>query len=651
MSQPVDDNNASSAPPPETAEAMAVPAPGLVQVTATAASSISLQWLYANGAGERTGTEVSWGLDYDNPLDTVDLPIRTSRYVIQGLMPQTKYYISLRGMNSEGYSYPSPITAITQPATALPARPSDLTASATKDAVDLTWRGPVDAAGYRISYGLGPNAPVIETITTTAQAFTVTGLTSNTLYYFDVQAFNNQGESLPMRTTATTLQVPNSPANLTAVPAITAMELEWPGSQGAIEYYIRYGVEPNGTVRTETTRTQHFSLTGLSRNTLYFIEVSARGAHGESLPTRITQRTLEGPAIPGRPMIGFVQVAFDTVRITCGAPQYPNYEIAYGIDDADREVIGTATTPDLSCLIRHLAFGTRYFFEVRAVNESGPSEPAMTFATTGPDETQPRNLRVPSRTFSGARLTWERPLDTSYFRDYEITCPGRPVVHTAALEYIATGLTPGDEYVFKVQPRRLESARPARYESVQVPSFYTSTCSPGNLRGYRTTSTSAILTWDEPYSTCLLCPDALGYEVSGGGIATINVTQPPCVINGLRADVEYSLEVYAKAGGNIRSLPSPVFLGLSPGKPGTLQASDITGLSVLLRWTAPDASIEVFDYLIYCNGTFLTCVSGLEHQVTNLSELTSYTFGVKAREISGNLSDPSNCTFKTLEIT
>lgn len=83
-------------------------------------------------------------------------------------------------------------------------------------------------------------------------------------------------------------------------------------------------------------------------------------------------------------------------------------------------------------------------------------------------------------------------------------------------------------------------------------------CSPGNLQVGRTSPTTAILTWDEPYSTCHLCPDAVGYEVSGEGIATVNVTRPPCEITGLKADVEYRLYVYAMATGNNRSQPSQI---------------------------------------------------------------------------------------------
>ena len=45
-------------------------------------------------------------------------------------------------------------------------------------------------------------------------------------------------------------------------------------------------------------------------------------------------------------------------------------------------------------------------------------------------------------------------------------------------------------------------------------------CAPGNVRGQRTSPNTAQLTWDEPYATCHLCPDAIGYDVYGEGIAT-----------------------------------------------------------------------------------------------------------------------------------
>jgi len=135
-------------------------------------------------------------------------------------------------------------------------------------------------------------------------------------------------------------------------------------------------------------------------------------------------------------------VTFDQVRVTWGPPQSPHYELAYGLVDKYPEVIGRQTTANLTDTLKYLAPATRYFIEVRGFNASGFSEPSSAEVTIGPDQTQPRGLHNPGRTFSEAWLKWERPEDLSYFIDYEITCPGREPVRTTALEHIFTDLIP-----------------------------------------------------------------------------------------------------------------------------------------------------------------------------------------------------------------
>lgn len=96
-------------------------------------------------------------------------------------------------------------------------------------------------------------------------------------------------------------------------------------------------------------------------------------------------------------------------------------------------------------------------------------------------------------------------------------------------------------------------------------------CAPGGVRGLRQPPNAAQLTWDEPYATCHLCPDAIGYDVYGEGIATQHVVRPPCEITGLKTNIEYLIYVTAKAGGNNVSIPSAYrFFKTKPNAPGPL---------------------------------------------------------------------------------
>lgn len=166
-------------------------------------------------------------------------------------------------------------------------------------------------------------------------------------------------------------------------------------------------------------------------------------------------------------------------------------------------------------------------------------------------------------------------------------------------------------------------------------------CSPGNLQGRRTSSTVAILTWDEPYSTCHLCPDAVGYEISGEGIATVNILRPPYELRGLNRNINYRVCVRAKAAGNNISEPSYFDVLKSPGTPGNLRATHLPDEGVTLTWSAPLGDVPVFDYLVSRHGELIATVRGLTYQVSDSTALTAYDIEVRARSARSNLSDPA----------
>ncbi|EJN18522.1 hypothetical protein PMI35_06100 [Pseudomonas sp. GM78] len=173
-------------------------------------------------------------------------------------------------------------------------------------------------------------------------------------------------------------------------------------------------------------------------------------------------------------------------------------------------------------------------------------------------------------------------------------------------------------------------------------------CAPGNIRAQRKPPNTAELTWDEPYATCSICPDAIGYDVYGEGITTQHVVRPPCEITGLQTHIEYLVYVTAKAGGDNVSTPSVChFCKTRPNKPGTPQLSNITYSSATLSWTPSTDSGEIKRYGIYLNG-FLV---GLTKETRfNLSFLkSSFGFLVQICAINEQgVSDPAWATFRTL---
>jgi chitodextrinase len=629
-----------------------VAAPIAITATVQSESSISVIWGYMAGGGH-TGTRLKWSVE-GSPVGEFDVPISSLRYVISGLNSNTQYRIQAFGLKGGDVS---PISkdalATTKPGTSVPASPTHLAATPSKNTMALTWSGPANASSYKLSFGLAPSGPVIRSETSTNRAYTFSGLNTGTHYYFEVRSSNNVGDSAPARIIKQTLQVPATPSGLRATPAISSMAVEWSASPSAVDYVIRYGVEPGGAVTTLTTGLLRESLTNLIKNTLYFVEVSARNSNGESSPARITQKTLDGPALPPQPGSLHVITTHDAVTITWGPPQSAGYIVSIGIETAQREVLVTEPTPYMNHRFQRLRPDTRYFIEVRATNASGESAPSVSSALTKTFQA-PQQLTLGELTDDSAYFSWSTGADYTAETRYEVYLGNQHLTTLAEKSYRVTGLTEDTEYEFKVRAKGVGNYGLGDYFSTYTSKRFKTPayngdriCSPGNLKGGRNTVSTAMLSWDEPYATCAFCPNAVGYEISGGGITTINVARPPYEITGLSPDREYTFEVRARAAGNNISEPSTLVVGANPGAPVSLRIVGITGTSATLTWTAPDNSVAVFDYMIACNGAFVGATRGLEYSMTQLQSGVAYSVEVRARSVTGGLSSPATATFTT----
>ncbi|MNF69284.1 Chitinase A1 precursor [compost metagenome] len=252
-------------------------------------------------------------------------------------------------------------------------------------------------------------------------------------------------------------------------------------------------------------------------------------------------------------------------------------------------------------------------------------------------------------------MSWSARADYLPVTCYEVYLADGYLATVCETHYRITGLTEKTEYEFKVRAKGVANHGLGDYFSAytskpfKTPAYSGKRiCSAGNLRGIRTSATSAALSWDEPYATCTLCPNAVGYEIFGEGIAPINVIRSPCEVTGLGNDREYTLAVRVKATGNNVSLPAKVLIGRLPNPPGSLRFIDVTHSSATFAWTPPAGDVAVFDYLISCNGTYLQAVKALECTLSQLASETSYAIEVRARTNAGAQSDPVSGMFKTL---
>jgi chitodextrinase len=177
-------------------------------------------------------------------------------------------------------------------------------------------------------------------------------------------------------------------------------------------------------------------------------------------------------------------------------------------------------------------------------------------------------------------------------------------------------------------------------------------CSPGNVQGYRTSRTTAILTWDEPYATCNLCPDAVGYEVTGEGFSTLNIIRPPCEITGVDPAADLLVSVRAKAAGGVVSDVSHFIIRKDqtpPSRPEHLAVRDVGYFDATLTWDPSTDDVGVAGYRVFLEAGLIATVEETRYHAKLLNIDTPYVFKVRAVDTAGNLSPEAQIEFRTLK--
>ncbi|POA17233.1 hypothetical protein C1886_23045 [Pseudomonas sp. FW300-N1A1] len=262
--------------------------------------------------------------------------------------------------------------------------------------------------------------------------------------------------------------------------------------------------------------------------------------------------------------------------------------------------------------------------------------------------TQVRNLQNPGRTFNEAWITWEMPLDSSYLIGYDVRWGGGASLYTPARECIVPGLTPEVEYRIEVQPRRSQGT-PAQVASIRVVTH--DRVPPTQPRGLQRESlpgNRSMLSWDMSQDNV----GVTGYLLQWNG-ETERLVTPSAYVVDLPVQQIKSWQVSARDAAGNRSRITRWNSGVPPSKPTDLRASSVTGNSVTLEWVASTDDIAVVGYQIYCDNRLvdIDTTGNNRFTVTDLDELTTYTFKVGAWDTDGHLTFSDVLTVTTSDAT
>jgi len=270
--------------------------------------------------------------------------------------------------------------------------------------ISLTWIATPGAQSYRIyqtTISQPLNFSVVQTVPQTtgtlATNATVANLTPGQTYLFQVRAVDPNG--LETVAPAAAMNLPGfgsailaPPSGVTATnPTGTSLTVTWAATPGAASYRVAVSTNPNGPFTTAaggTVTGTTATITGLTPNTTYYIQVIAMDNAGNQSTPSITATASSGPTVAAPTNVSVTAVTSTTATLTwTAAPNAATYRVTISLALSGPYSTATVTnSSSTGATVTGLSPSTPYFFQVYAVDNAGnqslPSNTANAITTS-----------------------------------------------------------------------------------------------------------------------------------------------------------------------------------------------------------------------------------------------------------------------------
>ncbi|MDI6787690.1 MAG: fibronectin type III domain-containing protein, partial [Planctomycetota bacterium] len=534
--------------------------------------------------------------------------------------------------------------------------------------IALAWvDNSTDEDGFKIERkeGIGGTYIQIDTVISDTTAYTSTGLSPNTRYYFRVRAYNSATHSAYcVETYATTLPLPPlAPGLLTAIAVSQSrIDLSWTDMSNNEEgFRIERKEGASGTyaeiAMVSAGVTSYSNTSGLSPNTTYWYKVRAYNAGGDGDYSNETSATTL-PLAPGAPS-SLIATTVSAYRIDLSWSDNSDNELGFKIERktsggtyVEIDSVSAGVTSYANTV--GLAPATRYYYRVRAYNTGGNGVYSNeTNDTTLPlPPTAPSSLTATAVSQFQINLTW---VDNSTNEDgfeieRKIGAGGGwellTILGAGRTSYSNTALSPDTTYYYKVRGYNTGGYGDYCTEA------YTSTLpsqpsAPSSLVATTLSSTQISLVWTDNSS------NEQGFKIyrkaSGGTYAQIdtvsaNVTSYPNTALSPVTTYYYQVRAY-NAGGNSNysNEASAVTLPSVPIAPSSLTAIAVSQSQLNLSWVDNSNNEQGFKVERSPDGVAYTLRSTFNANVTlfndtGLTASTTYYYRVYGFNTGGNSS-------------
>ncbi|KAM9111228.1 tenascin-N isoform 2-T2 [Megaptera novaeangliae] len=520
-------------------------------------------------------------------IKQIQVPKEQHSYEILGLLPGTKYIVTLRNVMKEISSSPQHLLATTDLAVLGTAWVTD----ETENSLDVEWENPPTRVDYyKLQYGPLTGQEVAEVSVPKSSdpksRYDITGLQPGTEYKIAVVPMRGDLEGKPILLNGRT-EI-DSPKNL-VIDQVTenTATVSWDPVQAVIDrYLVRYtsadgdsGEVPVGKEQSSTV------LTGLRPGVEYTVHVWAQKGDRESRKADTTAPTdIDSPQnlVTDQVTENTATVSWDPVQAVID-----RYLVRYTSADGDSGEVPVGKE-ESSTVLTGLRPGVEYTVHVWAQKGDRESRKADTMAPTEIDS--PKNLVTDQVTENMATVSWD-PVQAVI--DKYLVCytsadgdSGEVPVGKEQSSTVLTGLRPGVEYTVHVWAQKGD--RESRKADTMA---LTDIDSPKNLVTDQVTENTATVSWDPVQA--VIDGYLVRYTSADGdsGGVPVGKEESSTVLTGLRPGVEYTVHVWAQKGDR-ESRKADTKAPTEIDSPQNLVTDQVTENTATISWDPVQAVID-----------------------------------------------------------